>query len=267
MVWFRRWVIEGYSIRQLESQSGWSASTLRRTIQYFLDTPPPDRTDFALFFHLIADGTYLEKRNGIYAIMDGENHELITGEYGITEGTKTMLLYLQGLKLDGLNPKSVTVDGNPGVILAFKVVWPDIIIQRCLVHIQRQGLMWCRRHPKRTDAKKLRNLFLSLTSISTAEERDAWISKLMAWEKQYGSRITVAKESGWVFSDLKRARSMVLKAMPDMFHHLIDPDIPATTNGLEGYFARLKHHYRQHRGLSQRNRTNYFRWYFHLCKH
>src|SRR3989337_4239062 len=70
-------------------------------------------------------------------------------------------------------------------------------------------------------------------------------------------------ERGRVFSDIKRAGSMLLKALPDMFHYLDNPKIPATTNGLEGYFSRLKAHYRQHRGLHPSKRANYFSWYFY----
>ena len=54
---------------------------------------------------------------------------------------------------------------------------------------------------------------------------------------------------GKVFSDLKRARSMLVKAVPNMFHYLDDANIPKTTNALEGYYSRLKQRYRQHRGL------------------
>ncbi len=51
----------------------------------------------------------------------------------------------------------------------------------------------------------------------------------------------------------------------DMFHYLDDPHISTTTNGLEGYFSRLKSHYRRHRGLSPRKRPNYFAWFFHFA--
>jgi hypothetical protein len=54
---------------------------------------------------------------------------------------------------------------------------------------------------------------------------------------------------------------MLQKALPDMFHYLDDHDIPRSTNGLEGYFSRLKRYYRQHRGLTPKKRENYFAWY------
>jgi hypothetical protein len=102
-------------------------------------------------------------------------------------------------------------------------------------------------------------------AIRTRTERKRFLAQLALWEHRYGHAIAFTPESGWVFSDLKRARSMLMAALPDMFHYLDDPKIPTSTNGLEGYFGRLKQKYRQHRGLAQRHREPYFRWYFHLC--
>ncbi len=69
---------------------------------------------------------------------------------------------------------------------------------------------------------------------------------------------------GKVFSDIIRARSMLTKAISDIFHYLDDSNIPRSTNALEGYFSRLKEHYRLHRGLSPYKRNNYFNWYFYF---
>lgn len=143
-------------------------------------------------------------------------------------------------------------------------MWPDITIQRCLVHIQRQGLMWCRRNPKTDYAKDLRDIFLGVTYIYTKDDRDRFLEAVFRWEDRYGGYIGSQPERGKVFSDIKRARSMLLRALPDMFHYLNDTSIPLTTNGLEGYFSRLKTHYRSHRGLSPAKRINYFDWYFNL---
>ena len=124
--------------------------------------------------------------------------------------------------------------------------------------------MWCRQRPKRTDTKKLRELFLQVTSIHTLEAKKHFLARFNSWEKQYGQKIALKQESGWVFSDLVRSRSMLLKALPNMFQYLKYPGIPKTTNGLEGYFSRLKRHYRNHRGLTNLKLNNYFDWYFYL---
>ena len=212
------------------------------------------------------DGTFLLGRIGILAIMDAASHKIIAGRYGIAENASSQVRYfLSSLRKTGLYPTSCVSDGNPQVIRVIKELWPDIVMQRCLVHIQRQGLMWCRRFPKRTDSKLLRKLFLRVVTITNQEECTNFLIQLYLWEKRYGSIIGKSRERGRVFSDIRRARSMLIKAIPDMFHYLDNPDIPKSTNGLEGYFSRLKAKYRQQRGLSRDRRSDYFQWFFTLC--
>lgn len=197
--------------------------------------------------------------------MDARMNAVISGKYGASENSDRQLLsFFKPLIAKGLNPVSCTVDGNPQAIRVITMLWPGIVIQRCLVHIQRQGLMWCRRYPKAVYARKLRDIFLKVTGIRTKEERDKFRELINQWEQNYGRYIKAQPERGRVFSDIKRARSMLVKALPDMFHYLDDPNISFTTNGLESYFSRLKSHYRQHRGLSKAKLNNYFNWYLFL---
>ena len=186
---------------------------------------------------LIFDGTFLHRPVSIITLMNGENNEVISGKYGVSENSDTQLIaFFRPLIGEGLEPISFTVDGNPGVIRVIKLLWPEIIVQRCLVHIQRQGLMWCRHNPKTTYARKLRDIFLQVTRIRTVDEQDRFLESVDRWEKTYGEYIQTHPERGKVFSDIKRARSMLSKALPDMFYYLNDPRIPFSTNGLEGYF-------------------------------
>lgn len=154
------------------------------------------------------------------------------------------------------------------VILMFlkvlKELWSDSMIQRCLVHIQRQGMSWCRRFPRRTDARHLRRIFKQVCYIDNYHQQQQFITLLMNWEQHFGFQIKTQPEKGKVFSDIRRARSMIIKAIPNMFHYLDDPNIPKTTNALEGYYSRLKQHYRQHRGLTKEKLLSYFDWYFYL---
>jgi transposase-like protein len=215
--------------------------------------------------HLILDGTILEGRRGIFVVMDASNFAVVHGAYDISEKAAKLQQFCNWLAKHKLAPASATVDGNPPLIRVLRAFWPQIKIQRCLVHIQRQGLSWCRRFPKRTDAKHLRELFRGVAAIRSQTEKESFLNKVQEWENRYGAGISSAPDRGWVLSDLKRARSMLLTALPDMFHYLENPNIPTSTNALEGYYARLKQKYRQHRGLARRNRDSYFRWYLHLC--
>jgi hypothetical protein len=197
--------------------------------------------------------------------MDAQDHTVMASSYPTRENSLPQLrAFLVKLKETGLSLKSVTVDGNPHAIRVFKELWPDITIQRCVVHIQRQGLMWCRVQPKMELAKELRRLFLRSTYIRTHQEREIFVRDLMRWEKRYGGMVNRFPSDHKTLSDLKRARSMILKALPDMFHYLNDKRIPFSTNGLEGYFSRVKWGYRNHRGLAEHKRINYFKWYTFL---
>jgi len=235
-------------------------------INYHLkQIPPASMLDLGQCQHFILDGTFLHRPRSLIALMDAQTHTIAAGQYGVSENSEPQLQeFFERLIPAGLRPHSFTVDGNPNVIRVLRQLWPDVVVQRCLVHIQRQGLSWCRISPRATYARWLRKIFLQVTKIRTPADRDMFIGSVTDWESKYGSQISGRREAGYVFSDIKRARSMLLRALPDMFHYLDNPLIPTSTNGLEGYFSRLKGHYRQHRGLSKEKRRDYFRWYFHF---
>lgn len=266
-IWFERWIKEGYTIQQLVSHSGYSESTVRRIIAYWLNHPPPALNDLSSFKYLVIDGTYLVKRRiVVVGIADPVAKRLVAGCYGLKEGEARMSDYCQQLRLSGLSPVSVTIDGLRQVQVMLQAVWPEALIQRCLVHIQRQGLAWCRRDPKTAAVKHLRKFFLWITRIKTEIDRDRFLTAWQKWEERFGIPIASRPSRGKVFSDVKRARSLLHYALPYLFHYLDDPLIPSSTNWIEGYFSRLKARYRQHRGLSKKHRASYFAWYFHLCK-
>lgn len=266
-IWFERWIREGYSVRQLNQQSGHSESTLRRILAYWLEQTPDVTVDLSRFEYLVMDGSYLRDRHtAVVCLADASCNSLVAGWYGVKEGSSQHLRLCGDLAKQGLAPRSVTIDGLPQMHELARMLWPQASVQRCLVHVQRQGLAWCRHNPKRTDARYLRSLFLQVCAIDSVAQRDNFLQAWQNWEDRFGAKIDAQKERGRVFSDLKRARSMLSKALPYMFTYLEDPLIPTSTNWLESYFSRLKSRYRQHRGLSPEQRANYFRWYFHLCR-
>ncbi len=231
---------------------------------YLEQSPPEPISGLAKYQYFILDGTFIRRPRSLVALMDAQTHTIVAGEYAVSESSEPQLrVFLERLKERGLHPRSCTVDGNPQLTKVLRSLWPDVAVQRCLVHIQRQGLVWCRNVPKTTYARKLRKIFLKVTKIHTKKDQATFLKLVGEWEDKYGPQIHYRPETGYVFSDIKRARSMLLRALPDMFYYLDDPFIPISTNSLEGYFSRLKSHYRQHRGLSRRKRNNYFQWYFY----
>lgn len=250
----------------MSEQSGHSEAKIKRIIQQTLKQDPPGHLQpLSTYKYLILDGTFLHRPKSILGVMDASTNTIIAGEYGVSEFSIPQLYaFLQPLKRRGLTPFSCTIDGNPHVYKVLKELWPDIIIQRCMVHIQRQGLSWCRRFPKRTDAKHLRNLFKQVCYINNHQEQYQFMLQLRRFEYRFGRDIEMQPGKGKVFSDLKKARSMLVKAVPHMFHYLDNASIPRTTNALEGYYSRLKERYRQHRGLTRDKLRSYFNWFFYL---
>ena len=139
--WFKQRVTEGYSIRELAIMKGTSQSTLKRVISYWLKQTPNDiDNDYSNIKHVIFDGTFLRRPRGIYAALDSETHKLLHAAVNVRETSSDLIMFYSHLLEAGLNPESATTDGNTAQTKQLKNLWPDIKLQRCVVHVQRQGL-------------------------------------------------------------------------------------------------------------------------------
>lgn len=67
-------------------------------------------------------------------------------------------------------PIVVVTDGDKGALAAIRQYWPGTIIQRCLVHIQRNIRGVTTANPKTDQHKALRQLGINLTRITTPEQ-------------------------------------------------------------------------------------------------
>lgn len=249
----------------LAQQSGHGIGKVKEIKRHWLmESPNPIDRNHKSIRYLLFDGTYFKHENCLMVFMDDESGDIIANEYCLRENYDQTLGLLKELSECGIKPVSLTIDGNLSVIRAIREVYPEIIIQRCLVHIQRQGLSWLRRFPKNEPARELRKLLLDMPKIKSGKEKKKFIDNFTAWEKKYGETVKSLPSDNKVFGDLQRSRSLIIRALPDMFHYLENRKIPHTTNKLEGYFSILKLRYRQHRGMSKGHRENYFKWYIYF---
>jgi len=170
----------------------------------------------------------------------------------------------------GLKIESITTDGHKSILKAIKKSLPDVIAQRCLVHIQRMCLLWLTRFPKHASGIELRRHVLLLLQIKTENDRIFWIKELKQWHqrhKVYLQEKTVNANTGrywYTHKLLRRSYFTIKRALPNMFHYLANPAIPHTTNGIEGFFSHLKNHLDLHRGLTIRHRIDFIKWYVYL---
>ena len=241
--------------------SGHSKNKLQRIKNYWLNqTPPklkiPVRCQFLLF-----DGTYFHSKGCCLVMMDAQKQHVIFNSYVDKESYPNVFPILVQLKEQKLNPVAVTVDGHRQVMRAFSSTWPHIIIQRCLYHIQREGMRWLRSYPKTQAGKDLRALLSTLTRIRTIQERDVFLGTFDTWQKRYGAFVKSLPRTSVAFKDLKRTVGLINNARTNMFHYLSDSKIRSTTNLLEGFYSRLKSDFQRHRGLSEQHKISYLNWY------
>jgi len=165
------------------------------------------------------------------------------------------------LKHQGLNPMFITTDGERSVIRAMKLVWPGAKLQRCLYHLQHEGMRWLRTYPKTEAGKDLRTILSTLSGIKSLQARDAFIQTYTNWIRKYREFVLSLPSVSIAFKDLQRTMVLFNNALPDMFYYLTDSNVPSTTNSLEGFHSRLKSDYQRHRGLTKEHRIQYIHWY------
>jgi len=194
-------------------------------------------------------------------MMDAQKQHIVMSQYVDKESYPSVSPLLASLQEQRLKPRAVTVDGHPHVIRAFRDTWPRIIIQRCLYHIQREGMRWLRSHPKTQAGKELRVLLNTVTHIRSVKERDLFLKTFDAWQIRYGDFVKSLPRTSVAFKDLKRTVALINNARPNMFHYLFDSKIRSTTNLLESFYSRLKSDFQRHRGLSEQHKISYLNWY------
>jgi len=193
--------------------------------------------------------------------MSSQNDKIISHIYSHKESFKSVYPWFLMLRDKGLNPKVITMDGERSVMRAIHMVWPKTTIQRCLYHIQREGMRWLRTFPKTQAGRDLRRLLSGLCNIKSVKERGAFVENYRNWLVRYKDFVKSLPSINIAYKDLKRTMVLIKNALPDMFHYLHDPNIDHTTNGLESFYSRLKADYRRHRGLTQRHKVQYLGWY------
>jgi hypothetical protein len=268
-VWFKKWIVERQTYVTLNRDSALSKRTLQRLFYSFLEQSPQAKIIKRKDVHLRMDATYF-KQFCVVCYQDDEDG--YTQLIRITDGEHYTEIKedLNNLIKLGVHIESITTDGHKSALKAIRKSLPDVTVQRCLVHIQRMCLLWLTRFPKHPAGVKLRTLVLMLLKIKTSNDRLWWIGELTSWydrHKGYLSEKAYNQDTGryWYKNKLLRRSYFTLKrALPNMFHYLTNPKIPATTNGIEGYFGHLKNHLDLHRGLSLKHRINFVRWYIFL---
>ena len=153
---------------------------------------------------------------------------------------------------------------------AIKKAYPQALIQRCLVHIKRQVKNYLSTKPQLIAGQELLRISNRITAIKNHEQCGLWLLSMKQWEDEYlhfVNELSLNPESGrywYKHKNLHAAYQLIVKAIPNMFWYLDDPEIPNTTNRLESYFKHLKEKLTLHSGLRIKSKQNFIKWYLYL---
>lgn len=269
-VWFERWVLHRQTFEYLSQQSGYSIRTLKSLFHTYLAAAPVLRVYPSEQLHLLIDGTYFS--NDICLIVYRDNEIKFTQLYRLSDGEHFTEIKedLENLLRLGVNIKSITCDGHKAILKAIKYSCTDTIVQRCLVHIQRECRIWLTQRPKSDQGSELLHIVNQLSLINDEPAYQYWLKQLYDWHKMHKTYIaeksfSVTTNRYWYKHKMVRRAFIHLKnALPNMFHFLQDSKIPKSTNGLESFFGHLKSHLLLHRGLTKEHRKNFIKWYLYF---
>ena len=269
-VWFYKWVMERQVYRHLVRDSGMSQSSLQRLFKFYLKSPPVNTVQSKGHVHLLIDGTYFE--NGLCLILyyDYDIQYVQLFRETNQEKFKEIKEDLLNLKKLGTQVYSVTCDGHKSIMKAVIKIFPNAIIQRCVVHIKRQIKNYLGANPQLAQAKELLYYSRQVTHINTLEHAHHWLVEVDQWytdNEAFINQKSVNETTGrswYTHKHLHQAATHLINAIPYLFSYLNDDQIPKSTNQIEGYFAHLKEKLTLHRGLRFEAKKNFIKWYLHF---
>jgi len=268
-IWFKKWVLERQTFKTLSRDSNLSIDTLQRIFYTFLQQSPKVKIIKRSNVHLRMDATYF-RQFCLLCYQDHDDGYTQLTRFSDGEHYSEIKEDLDNLIKLGVQIESITTDGHKSILKAIKKSVPDVLVQRCLVHIQRMCLLWLTRFPRHPAGVELRHLVLMLMRIKTENDRLYWTTELTLWyhrHQQYLQQKTINEQTGrywYTHKLLRRSYFTIKRAMPNMFHYLTNSRIPSTTNGIEGFFSHLKNHLDLHRGLTVQHRIDFIKWYIFL---
>lgn len=167
----------------LISDSGLSQSTLQRLFNEYLKSPPKNLIKSKSNVHLLIDATYFN--NGLCLVLyyDYDIQYVQLFRETNNEKYKEIKEDLENLNELVVDFCSVTCDGHRTTLKAVSKIYPNAVIQRCIVHVKRQIKIYLSSNPKLTQSIELLTISQEIMRIKTIEQASEWIHKTNNWYK------------------------------------------------------------------------------------
>lgn len=139
--------------------------------------------------------------------MNAIDQQIISHTFIRKESFRDAYAWFMKLKSEGLNPVYITTDGERSINRAMRLVWPHAKLQRCLYHIQHEGMRWLRTYPKTEAGKELRVILSKLSWIKKPHERDAFIEAYIDWLQDNRESVMALPRTTVAFKDSAHHRA------------------------------------------------------------
>ena len=152
----------------LDEVRDWQARPLERVYPViFLD---------AIVCKVRTDGVVRNKAAHLAVGIDVDGRKEVLGIWlELTEGAKFWLRVMNEIRSRGVEDVLVVVcDGLTGLPDAIEAVWPDAIVQTCIVHLTRASLRWVNYKDRKKVAAALRLIYAAPTEQAARDALDAW---------------------------------------------------------------------------------------------
>jgi putative transposase len=152
----------------LEEVRDWQARPLDRVYPViFLD---------AIICKVRTEGVVRNKAAHLAVGIDIEGRKEVLGIWvEVTEGAKFWLRVMNDLRSRGIEDVLIVVcDGLTGLPAAIEAVWPDAIVQTCIVHLTRASLRWVNYKDRKKVAAALRQIYAASTEQAARAALDGW---------------------------------------------------------------------------------------------
>ena len=254
---FKKWLLGKQSLVEIALKYNASSRTLHSWFTPFWEEEPQPKQIKLSNYVLIIDGKYVEKNASV--LVGATVKGVVFWMFSQRENYNTWSLFL--LKLRRI-PFAIVCDGQKGMIKAIKERFPGVVVQRCQFHVVSYILSKLTQNPESIAAQELRYLVTQISKIKIKDQLKLWLAHYKLWyqthhsflkEKTYQEHnLTPTGRRKWHYTHgkLHASHSHLKNSLPNLFKYLLYPQIPNTTNYVEGAInSPMQEKLRFHRGL------------------
>jgi putative transposase len=253
---YQKWLLSKLTLTDYGIKYGVSRRTLDRWFEPFREVEiTADEVNLEEEVYII-DGYYLQYAATVLVAQTPSN-QVVGWSFTYAENFRTWLEFFNSICSF---PSAVVCDGQKGMFKAIKERWPGVIIQRCQFHVIHHINLLLTKHPETAAAQEFKLLVGGITEVKTEADFRLWLVNYKDWYRRYHiffkqrtyqdySTPTGRRKWHYTHSHLHAAHSHLKNAISYLFQYLKFPEIPNTSNRIEGGVnAQIQRYIDRHRG-------------------